>query len=577
MSVVQVIQQVLRPADKQSRHIDVPSVAGDGHVDDVSVSRREDLVLLRAQLSDVTNDSVQLSPRQQLSGEFWAQQLRLDPAAVPPNVHYLWCSGGRERWFEFKHYLSVLSVMRALQPHKIVFHYDSEPPVDKNQYNLWLRDLKNDAQFFIMQPMTGELADYCAGDRSARIQLILRTLDAEGGYYVSENTWLLQVPAARAQQDLEASLDLDSLDGYVMLRKNTYKQQYTALADYVKDTSLKASKSTCSPAHQLYHADVKMVCTNVKGDKFERFYPMNIWDLDDPFGRLARNIFYGSEKILKPKPSYDKLVPNIGHMIWIGGGPMDFVFYLSLLSMLFVARVDVVFIHGDAPPHGVYWDKLQALPRISARIKCIATAPPLSVYQGPIQPYYRALMSDVIRVDLMIKYGGVYTDTDAIWTKPLTLEERGYDAVACYDWVDWSYPYPDSVNFGVSYGKRNAPFWRLFRDSMRVLNNDLHGFTGVMYPYKILEKFPHLLRIDKRLSVICYYSRCHPIWVDDYHNMKKDHVVDNSIPNWRQDVHAFHWTYPNPSEYANETALLQATGVFAEIGQNVLRLAGLIS
>ena len=102
----------------------------------------------------------------------------------------------------------------------------------------------------------------------------------------------------------------------------------------------------------------------------------------------------------------------------------------------------------------------------------------------------------------MIKYGGVYTDTDAIWVKPLSTEERRYDAVASYDWVDWSWPFPDSVNFGVSYGKRTAPFWRIFRESMRRLRNDIHGFTGVMMPYKLLEKYPHLLRIDRHLQVI---------------------------------------------------------------------------
>jgi len=123
------------------------------------------------------------------------------------------------------------------------------------------------------------------------------------------------------------------------------------------------------------------------------------------------------------------------------------------------------------------------------------------VYQGSIPPWWAALQSDLIRVDLMIKYGGIYTDTDAIWVQPLSDEERGYDAVASYDWVDWSWPFPDSVNFGVSYGKRTAPFWRIFRDSMRKLRNDIHGFTGVMMPYKLLEKYPDLLYIDKRLQV----------------------------------------------------------------------------
>jgi len=50
----------------------------------------------------------------------------------------------------------------------------------------------------------------------------------------------------------------------------------------------------------------------------------------------------------------------------------------------------------------------------------------------------------------------------------------------------------------------------------------------------------------------------------------------NSIPNWREDVNAFHWTHPNPLEYKDEATLLNSTGIFAEIGKNVLRLAGLL-
>lgn len=161
--------------------------------------------------------------------------------------------------------------------------------------------------------------------------------------------------------------------------------------------------------------------------------------------------------------------------------------------------------------------------------------------------------------------------------KPLTIRDRQYDATANFDWIDWSYPFPDSVNFGLSYGKRNAPFWRLFRDSMRVLHNNSPGFTGVQMPYKLLEKYPHLLRIKRRLSVICYQYLCHPNWVPDYHNINNNHLTTNSIPNWREDVNAFHWTYPNPPEYLNLETLLNSTGLFAEIGKNVLVKAGLLS
>ena len=77
-------------------------------------------------------------------------------------------------------------------------------------------------------------------------------------------------------------------------------------------------------------------------------------------------------------------------------------------------------------------------------------------------------------------------------------------------------------------------------------------------------------------QVICYKFRCHPTYVKNYHDENNDHVTSNSIPNWREDVYAFHWTHPNPREYANETTLVNSKGMFAEIGQFVLKSAGLL-
>ena len=75
--------------------------------------------------------------------------------------------------------------------------------------------------------------------------------------------------------------------------------------------------------------------------------------------------------------------------------------------------------------------------REQKRVTFVKRSIPSSVYGGLIEEYYRPLMSDIIRVELMIRYGGIYTDTDAIWVKPLSQADRGYDAVATYDWIDW--------------------------------------------------------------------------------------------------------------------------------------------
>jgi len=489
-------------------------------------------------------------------------------ANIPAIVHLVWCG---QRFFEFKHYLSVKSITRLLRTDKMIIHYEVAPQIDQLFYHQWIEDIAHDFPFLHMEQIQPQDAEVCTSDsRDTRLSIIMRYLAGEGGFYVGENTWLLKLATENRMVDMFYSMNPTDQDGFMAVKPGipsnvTYEG---ILADPLYNTK----KAECTSLSQFYQGATDPDCLIVKGTGFDSFFPFQIWELDDDFGRLSRRIFYGNETIPKPVPSYDELVPNIGHMIWLGGGNMDFVFYLSALSMLYVMEVDTVYIHGDKEPAGEYWPLLKTNPRI----QFVVRPQPTIIYQGPIEWYYRALMSDILRVDIMIKYGGIYCDTDAIWVKPLSKEDYGYEAVASYDWVDWSYPYPDSVNFGLSYGKRNAPFWRIFRDSMRKLHNDVHGFTGVMMPYKLLEKYPHLLRIDRRLAVICYKFRCHPTWVKNYHDENNDHVNSGTIPNWREDVHAFHWTHPNPPEYANKTALLAAEGMFAEIGKFVLGKAGLL-
>lgn len=54
------------------------------------------------------------------------------PDLIPPDVHFLWCG---TTWFEFKHYLSVMSVRRMIQPDKIYIHFEQEPGLDRVYYN----------------------------------------------------------------------------------------------------------------------------------------------------------------------------------------------------------------------------------------------------------------------------------------------------------------------------------------------------------------------------------------------------------------------------------------------------------
>ena len=72
-----------------------------------------------------------------------------------------------------------------------------------------------------------------------------------------------------------------------------------------------------------------------------------------------------------------------------------------------------------------------------------------------------AHLSDVWRAHILLKYGGVYLDTDAVIVRPIPDRLRAYDAVVSYDWVDWDQPFPDTLNLGIAVAKPGARFWQL--------------------------------------------------------------------------------------------------------------------
>ena len=141
------------------------------------------------------------------------------------------------------------------------------------------------------------------------------------------------------------------------------------------------------------------VCVNIP----DVIFPKDIWELKNEFGKLARRVFYDTEEIIRPKQNFDELIPNIAHMVWIGRGSMDYLFYLSALSLLYVVKVDTLHIHGNGPPKGRYWDAIKN----DSRVQTIYREPG-TIYGTNVKDVSH--MSDVWRADLMVRYGGIYTD-----------------------------------------------------------------------------------------------------------------------------------------------------------------------
>lgn len=49
-------------------------------------------------------------------------------------------------------------------------------------------------------------------------------------------------------------------------------------------------------------------------------------------------------------------------------------------------------------------------------------------------------------------------------------------------------------------------------------------YMGLMMPYKLYEKYPELVKIERRLQVICFNFKCHPTFLPGYHDEKINHL-----------------------------------------------------
>ena len=122
----------------------------------------------------------------------------LNSSFAPNVVYYVWC--GR-RWFEFQHYLSVMSVVRLLRPDNIVFCYDSEPVVDSWTYNTWYSEIADSYPFFRRHRLLDDEPG-CAGYSTPNMTFVQNLLTSTGGMYVNEHTILSRYPLDLRLKDL---------------------------------------------------------------------------------------------------------------------------------------------------------------------------------------------------------------------------------------------------------------------------------------------------------------------------------------------------------------------------------------
>ncbi|XP_046353543.2 uncharacterized protein LOC124133254 [Haliotis rufescens] len=471
-------------------------------------------------------------------------------SSVPPTVHYFWCQTGS---FQFQHYLSVLSAYKLLQPSEIIFHYNSLPERDDLGYYQYFEDLLRDLPNLFPEPLSDSRA--CHENSHKALEYISDMLNKQGGVVLGVNVVLSE----NILQFMNKPISLNHVEinfastGVLMMSPNVLTAN-TKTSILTSPTNIQCSPN--STFRNQHHPCAVLL---------RELFPVQIFHLHNDFGELARFVGYGQKESLVASPQKD-LIPNIVHYVWLGDNYFTFFNQLCLLSALHIQKAEKIYIHGNKEPRGIYWEEVKNLPQVQFIFRDF----PHFVFGNELNNPSHA--SDILRVDVLLRYGGVYLDWDILLVKPLSEGQRKYEALVCVDWPQAGH-YPDTFNMGIMAGKQGATFLQFMMESFRHYVDRDWAFNAIQVPYKVYEQHPDSVLLDRHLQVICFKGSCHPTWRAGYKEIPDD-VQDSPQFDWKTEANGIHWTFPDPTEFSDKKTLLASTGLYADIGKYVLHQVG---
>jgi hypothetical protein len=188
------------------------------------------------------------------------------------------------------------------------------------------------------------------------------------------------------------------------------------------------------------------------------------------------------------------MVPNLVHFIWITGPtsrPFSFINYMAVRAAKEQTGGAVV-IHCNEPPSGnKFWD--MALRYAAFRRIDVPT------HIGGTEITHVQYASDVIRLELLYRWGGIYIDTDMLLIKPvkplmerkctMTIESVNNDGT------------PKSVANGVIFAAPKSEFLKIMLDATPVaMKSDVWANHAVTLPLELAKEYPEMIHLEPQKS-----------------------------------------------------------------------------
>uniref|UniRef100_A0A146M4C3 Alpha-1,4-N-acetylglucosaminyltransferase n=1 Tax=Lygus hesperus TaxID=30085 RepID=A0A146M4C3_LYGHE len=213
------------------------------------------------------------------------------------------------------------------------------------------------------------------------------------------------------------------------------------------------------------------------------------------------------------------IVPNIVHFIRFGLQEFSFVDAVCLLAALKNQKPEKIYLHTDLPNfYGRHWKVILSTPGISGVIELKYMRVPDQIYGQTLNNlgWRKYHASDIARLQILMKYGGIYLDNDSYIVQSLDTFRKYEMAIG---WRPGG-----NISNQVMVAHKNARFLREWLLTYKD-HYDSHGWyynAGIRPTQEVLSKRPELVhRVSRRFAEyhgvadMLYLSKS-DAWMDHY-------------------------------------------------------------
>ena len=149
-------------------------------------------------------------------------------------------------------------------------------------------------------------------------------------------------------------------------------------------------------------------------------------------------------------------------------------------------RPSKLIVHYDQEPNTTWWHRAKHDPEIDMVL--VQTRAVERVFNRPVDNH--AHRADVIRLEAMMEYGGIYLDTDVLVLRSFRPLMNLSDVVMAHENDDLTI----ACN-AVIISKRNAAFIRRWYDAYQSFDQSCWGCHSVQLPGKLAAMYPNEIRV----------------------------------------------------------------------------------